>query len=110
MKLLSVVTPPSIYQERSHAAVDSDNRRTERMPPKFFRCGSEDHLIAKISNQRKDNEKPRKKVHFSEIGNRALKNNTTMAKIKMSKRYMHLWHVCLIMTNILVGIFVTVRN
>ena len=31
--------------------------------------------------------------------------HTTTAKITVIKRYIHIWHVCLIMTNFLVGIF-----
>ena len=38
------------------------------------------------------------------------RKNATMAKITTTKRYMHLWHICLIMTNVLVEILVTVRN
>ena len=33
--------------EKDFAAGASDNRRTEQTPRKCFRCGSEDHLIAK---------------------------------------------------------------
>ena len=32
------------------------------------------------------------------------------AKITMTNIYMHIWHVCLALTNILVKILVTVRN
>ena len=32
------------------------------------------------------------------------------AKITMTKRYVHIWHVCLVMMNVLVEILVTVRN
>ena len=32
------------------------------------------------------------------------------AKIKATKIYMHLWHVCLVMMNVLVEILGTVRN
>ena len=48
-----------------------DNRRKEHTPRKCFRCGSQDHLIAKSPKPPKDNEKRRKKLRFSEIGNRA---------------------------------------
>ena len=34
----------------------------------------------------------------------------TTEKITVTKRYMHLWHVCLAMKNVLVNILVTVRN
>ena len=48
------------------------NKRTEYIPYKCFRCGSEDHLISKCQKPPKDNEKQRKQVCFSERGNRAL--------------------------------------
>ena len=38
------------------------------------------------------------------------KNNVTIMIMTMTKRYMHLWHLCLIMTKFLVDILVTVRN
>ena len=56
-------------------AVDvSYNRNSERPPRKCFRCGSEDHMIAKCPNPPKDNEKQRKQVYFNEKGNRACDN------------------------------------
>ena len=39
----------------SRAAGDLEKRRTERTPRAFFRCGSEDHLIAKCPKPPKDN-------------------------------------------------------
>ena len=36
--------------------------------------------------------------------------HATTEKIKVTKRYMHLWHACLVMTNALVDILVTVHN
>ena len=39
-----------------------------------------------------------------------LRKNTKTAKITMNKRYVHIWHVCLIMANAIVGISVTVHN
>ena len=44
-------------KQKARAAGDLDNRRTERMPWKYFRCGPEDHLISKRTNPPKDNEK-----------------------------------------------------
>ena len=38
------------------------------------------------------------------------RKNVTTEKVSKAKRYMHLWHVCLIRENVLVGILVTVRN
>ena len=46
----------------------------ERTPRKFFRCGSEDHLIVKCPKPPKDNQKRQKQVHFNEKGNRARDN------------------------------------
>ena len=51
-----------------------DNRRTERMPRKCFRCGYEYHMIAKCPKQTKDNEKRRNQVRFNEKGNRLCNN------------------------------------
>ena len=36
--------------------------------------------------------------------------HATIAKITVNKIYMHLWHVFLVMTNVLVEILVTVSN
>ena len=46
-----------------------DNKCTERTPHKYFRFESEDHLIAKLPNSSKDNEKRRNQERFSERGN-----------------------------------------
>ena len=48
-------------------AGDLDDIWMERTTRKFFRCGSEDHLIAKCPNPPKDNDKWRNQVRFSEI-------------------------------------------
>ena len=56
------------------AAGASDNRQTEWKSRKTFRCGSEDHLIAKFPNPPKDNEKRKKQVRFNEKVNRACNN------------------------------------
>ena len=58
-------------KEKAYAAVDSDNRHTERTPCNFFRCGSEYNLIAKFPNPPKDNEKQIKQDRFSERVNHA---------------------------------------
>ena len=52
-----------------------DNRQTERTPRKYFRCGSEDHLIAKFPKPPKDNETWKKQLHFNEKVNPACSNN-----------------------------------
>ena len=44
------------------------------MPRKFFRCGSEDHMITKCPKPPKDNKKRRKQVRFNEKGNRSCDN------------------------------------
>ena len=43
-------------------------------PWRCFRCGSEDHMIAKCPKPPKDNEKRRKQVRFNEKGNHACDN------------------------------------
>ena len=47
----------------------------ERPPRKCFRCGSEDHIIAKFPKPPKDNEEWRRQVRFNEKGNRACNNS-----------------------------------
>ena len=63
----------SIRKEKEKACADdvSSNRHTERPPRKCFRCGYEDHMIAKCLKPPKDNEKRRKQVRFNEKGNLA---------------------------------------
>ena len=51
-----------------------DNRRTELTPHKCFRCGSEDHLIAKFPKPPKENDKWQNQVRFNKKGNRACDN------------------------------------
>ena len=66
----------SIRQEKKKArAVGiSSNRNLERLPRKYYRCGSEDHMIAKCPKPPKDNKKRREQVRFNEEGNRACDN------------------------------------
>ena len=52
----------------------SSTRQMERTPHKFFRCGSEDHVITKFPKPPKDNEKWRKQVRFNQNFNRACNN------------------------------------
>ena len=84
----------------------SSNRQIERTPRKFFRCGSEDHMIAKYPKPPKYNKKWRSKYVLM----KKVIVHAKTAKITVSKRYMHLWHVCLPMMNVLVKIIVTVRT
>ena len=93
-------------KEKSRAVDVSDNRRTERMPRKCIICVSEDHMIAKFPKPAKDNEKRRNQVHLM----KKVIVHATTAKITVTKRYMHLWHLCMAMTNVLVIVFVTVHN
>ena len=53
----------------------SENRQTEQPPRKLFRCGYEDHLIAKYPKPPKDNRKRIKQVLFNEKGNRVCDNS-----------------------------------
>ena len=98
------------WKEKSCAAGDSDNIQTERTPRKRFRCGSEDNLIEKCPKPPKYNEKRQNQVHFSERGDHVSQKNVTTAKIMTTKSYMYLWHVCLIIVKLLVGILVIVCN
>ena len=62
-------------KETSRTAGDVDNRRKERLPWKYFRCGSEDNLISTFPKPPKENEKRQNQVHFNEKGNRASYNS-----------------------------------
>ena len=46
----------------------------ERTPLKCFRCGYEDHIIAKCPKPPKDNDRWRKQLRFNEKGHRACDN------------------------------------
>ena len=59
---------------KASAAGALENRRTELTPRKCFRCGYEDHLIAKCQNPPKDNEKRKNQVHFNAKGNHVCDN------------------------------------
>ena len=91
---------------KAHAAGNSENRSTEHTPRKCFRCGSEDQLIEKNLKPPKENEKQQKQVRLlKKIIVHAKTNKITVTKI-----YIHLWNICLVMTNVLVEILVTVCN
>ena len=87
-----------------------NNKHTERTTRKYFRCEYEDHLISKFPKPPTDNEKRQKQVRFSERDNCLLHKECNNGENNNDKIYIHLWHVCLIMTNYLLGILVTVRN
>ena len=62
-------------KEKARAVGISSNRNSERPPQKCYRCGSEDHMIAKCPNPPKDSEKIRKSEKSKEKGNRACDNS-----------------------------------
>ena len=65
-------------KEKARSAGASSNKNSDRPPRKCFRCGSEDHLIAKCPKPPKDGEKKNgKKVSFQdkEKGNSAKYNS-----------------------------------
>ena len=61
-------------KERARSAGTSYNKHLDRPARKCFRCGSEDHMIAKCPKPPKYSEKRRKSLRFNEKGNRACKN------------------------------------
>ena len=61
-------------KEKAHAVDVSSNNNLERLPRKCFRCGSEDHIIAKCPKLPKDNDKRKNQVLFNEKSNRACDN------------------------------------
>ena len=67
----------------------SDNRRTERTSRKRFRCGSEDHLIAKCPKPPKDNEKWQKQVRYNEKGNLECDNGENNSDQKIYTSFGH---------------------
>ena len=69
-------------EKKDRADGDSDKKHTERTPHKCFRCGYEDHLIAKCLKPPKDNKKRKKKVRFSERVNRASQKECDNGKNK----------------------------
>ena len=61
--------------EKARAVDVSSNRNSESLPRKCFKCGSEDHMIAKCPKPPKDKEKRRNQVRFNEKGNCACNNS-----------------------------------
>ena len=61
-------------KEKARAVDVSSNRNSERPPWKCFRCGSEDHIIAKCPKPPKDDKKWLNQVSFNENVNRACNN------------------------------------
>ena len=68
---------------KSRAVGISSNRNLECLPRKCYRCGSEDHIIAKCPKPTKDNEKQSKQVRFNEKGNRACNNGENTDNLKI---------------------------
>ena len=62
-------------KEKARAVDVSFNRQVEHTPRKCFRCGSEDHMIAKCPNSQKDIEKQRKQVRLNKKDNCACNNS-----------------------------------
>ena len=94
-------------KEKSRAAGDLDNKQAKITPRKCFRCGSEDHLNSKSLKPPKENKKRLNQVSFNEKVNRACNNSKNNSDQKI---YAYIWHVCLVMMNVLVEMFVTVQN
>ena len=61
--------------ERARSTGTSSNKIPDRPAQKCFRCGSEDHMIAKCPKPPKDSEKRRKSEKYKEKGNRACDNS-----------------------------------
>ena len=62
-------------KEKARSADTSSNKNRDRPARKCFRCGSEDHLIAKYPKPPKDSEKRRKSDKAKEKGNSAKDNS-----------------------------------
>ena len=82
-------------KEKACSAGTSSNKNLDRPAQKCFRCGSEDHMIAKFPKPPKDSEKRRKSEKSKEKGNRACDNSnvdndhkiyTSMARISSDEK------------------------
>ena len=62
-------------KEKAHSAGTSSNKNSDRPARKCFRCGSEDHMIAKCPKPPKDSEKIRKSEKSKEKVNHACGNS-----------------------------------
>ena len=62
-------------KEKARSAGTSSNKNSDRLAQKYFRWGSEDHLIAKCPKPPKDSEKRRKSDKAKEKGNSAKDKN-----------------------------------
>ena len=77
-------------KEKVCASIYLDNKCLERTPCKFFRCGYEDNMIAKVSKPPKDNKKQRKQIYCSEIGKHA-----SQKKMRQSRKYKRQKYICI---------------
>ena len=70
-------------KEKARSAGTSSNKNSDRPTRKCFRCGSEDHLIAKCPKPPKDSEKRRKSNKSKEKGNSAKENSNDDDDLKV---------------------------
>ena len=70
-------------KEKARSAGISSNKNLDLPAPKCFRCGSEDHMIAKCPKPPKDSEKRRKSEKSKEKGNRACDNSNYEDELKV---------------------------
>ena len=71
-------------KEKACSAGTSSNKNSDRPARKCFRCGSEDHMIAKCPKPPKESEKRRKSEKSKEKGNRACDNSDDDNDLKVS--------------------------
>ena len=93
-------------KQKARSAGTSSNKNSDCPARKCFRCGSEDHLIAKGPKPPKDSDKRRK----SEKSKEKLIVHATTAMMTMTLKYTHLWHECIMMTYATTKIMAIVRN
>ena len=70
-------------KEKARSAGTLSNKNSDRPTRKCFRCGSEDHLIAKCPKPPKDSEKRRKSDKAKEKGNIAKDNSNDDYDLKV---------------------------
>ena len=70
-------------KEKTRSADTSSNKSSDRPARKCFRCGSEDHLIAKCSKPPKDSEKRLKSDKSKEKVNCACDNSDDDNELKV---------------------------
>ena len=70
-------------KQKARYAGTSSNKNPDLPARKFFRCGSEDHLISKCPKTPKDSEKRRKSDKAKEKGNSAKENSGDDGEIKV---------------------------